>query len=208
MAATSVHESQLSYNNCIAVHPHNADFVVCGAVDLHLTKDGGGHWTQISTGQRGDAGDSFPANFVHSDHHAVVIDPAGWIYSANDGGVAVSTDGGKTFEDRSNGMVTAMFYTSDVAQSNSRIFGGGTQDNGTLIAGVPSTKDGTIPPLGEFTRVLSSDGGWIEFDFADDAPRLPARPRRIWTISATGAASRGPRASNLLRGSPFPFHRN
>jgi photosystem II stability/assembly factor-like uncharacterized protein len=162
------HESQLSYNNTIAVHPTNPDFVVCGAVDLHLTKDGGERWTRISTGERGPAGDPFPPNFVHSDHHAVVIDPAGWIYSGNDGGVAMSMDGGKTFENRSNGMVTTMFYTADVAQSNSRIFGGGTQDNGTLIAGVPSTPGGPVPPPGEFTRVLSSDGGWIEFDPADE----------------------------------------
>ncbi len=161
-------EKQLAYNNTIAVHPTDPDFVVCGAVDLHLSKDGGERWTRITTGQRGGAGDPFPANFVHSDHHAVVIDPAGWIYSGNDGGVALSTDGGKTWENRSNGMVTAMFYTADVAQSNSRVFGGGTQDNGTLIAGVPSTEDGPLPPAGEFTRVLSSDGGWIEIDPADE----------------------------------------
>ncbi len=162
------HEAQLSYNNTIAVHPGNPDFVVCGGVDLHLTKDGGGEWKRTSTGQRGSAGDPFPADFVHSDHHAIVIDPAGCIYSGNDGGVALSIDGGKTWEDRSNGMVTAMFYTADVAQSNSRVFGGGTQDNGTLIAGVPSTRNGPVPQAGEFTRVLSSDGGWIEFDPADE----------------------------------------
>lgn len=161
------HESQLSYNNTIAVHPTNPDFVVCGAVDLHLTKDGGKSWHRMTTGQRGSAGEPFPHNFVHSDHHAVVIDPAGWIYSGNDGGVAMSADGGKTWEDRSNGMVTAMFYAADVASSNSRIFGGGTQDNGTLIAGVPATRGGPVPPLGEFTRVLAGDGGWIEFDPAD-----------------------------------------
>jgi photosystem II stability/assembly factor-like uncharacterized protein len=161
-------EAQLSYNNTIAVHPTNPDFVVCGGVDLHLTRDGGKKWTRITTGQRGSAGDPFPPDFVHSDHHAVVIDPAGWIYSGNDGGVAMSMDWGKTWEDRSNGMVTAMFYTADVAPSNSRVFGGGTQDNGTLIAGVPSTPGGAIPPAGEFTRVLSSDGGWIEFDPADE----------------------------------------
>jgi photosystem II stability/assembly factor-like uncharacterized protein len=161
-------ERQLSYNNCIAVHPADPDFVVCGAVDLHLTRNGGKHWTQITTGQRGSAGQALPPNFVHSDHHAIVIDPAGWIYSGNDGGVALSADGGKTWEDRSSGMVTAMFYTADVAQSNARVYGGGTQDNGTLIAGVPSTRGGPVPPPGEFTRVLSSDGGWIEFDPADE----------------------------------------
>ena len=161
-------ETQLCYNNAIAVHPTNPDFVVCGAIDLHLTIDGGKSWSRITTGQRGNAGDPFPPNFVHNDHHAVVIDPNAWIYSGNDGGVALSLDNGKTWVNRSSGMVTAMFYAADVAQSNSRVFGGGTQDNGTLISGVPSTPKGSIPPAGEFTRVVSSDGGWIEFDPADE----------------------------------------
>jgi photosystem II stability/assembly factor-like uncharacterized protein len=160
-------ESQLAYNNCIAVHPTHPDFVVCGAVDLHLSTDGGKTWNCITTGQRGSPPQRFPANFVHSDHHAIVIDPAGWIYSGNDGGVALSEDGGKTWQDRCNGMATSMFYAAGVAQSNSRIYGGGTQDHGTLIAGVPSAPGEPVPPPEEFTRVLSSDGGWIEFDPSD-----------------------------------------
>lgn len=160
-------ESQLAYNNCIAVHPTHPDFVVCGAVDLHLTTDGGASWNRITTGKRGAPPQRFPPNFVHSDHHAIVIDPAGWIYSGNDGGVALSEDGGKTWQDRSGGMATSMFYAADVAQSNSRIYGGGTQDHGTLIAGVPTAPGEPAPPPEEFTRVLSSDGGWIEFDPSD-----------------------------------------
>jgi photosystem II stability/assembly factor-like uncharacterized protein len=160
-------EKALAYNNCIAVHPTHPDFVVCGAVDLHLSTDGGKTWNRITTGQRGSPPHRFPPNFVHSDHHAIVIDRAGWIYSGNDGGVAVSEDGGKTWQDRSSGMATSMFYAAGVAQSNSRIYGGGTQDHGTLIAGVPSAPGEPVPPPEMFTRVLSSDGGWIEFDPAD-----------------------------------------
>jgi photosystem II stability/assembly factor-like uncharacterized protein len=161
-------ESQLSYNNTIAVHPANPDFVVCGAVDLHLTRNGGKKWTRVTTGERGSGGEPFPPNYVHSDHHAIVIDADGRIFSGNDGGVALSVDGGRSWMDRSNGMVTTMFYAADVAQSNSHVFGGGTQDNGTLIAGVPSNTGEPTPPEREFTRVLSSDGGWIEFDPADE----------------------------------------
>lgn len=163
-----VNESQLSYNNTIAIHPRNPDYVVCGGVDLHLTKDAGANWTQITTGQRGNPGDPFPPNFVHSDHHAIVITPDGIIYSGNDGGVAMSQDGGNTWQDRSAGMITTMFYAADVAQSNSKVFGGGTQDQGTLIAGVPEKPGARVPPATEFTRVLPGDGGWIEFDPDDE----------------------------------------
>src|SRR5439155_21319629 len=69
---------------------------------------------------------------------------------------------GETWHDRSAGMVTTMFYDVDVPPSNSSILGGGAQDAGTLFTGV----DGKAP--GEFTRVLSGDGGWLVFDPADE----------------------------------------
>jgi photosystem II stability/assembly factor-like uncharacterized protein len=160
-------ETQLSYNNTIAVHPEDPHFVLCGAVDLHLTRDGGRSWKQATTGQRGMAGQPLPKNFVHSDHHALIVTKEGRLYSGNDGGVAMSEDMGHTWHSRSEGMVTAQFYAADVAQSDSRIFGGGTQDNGTLIAGVPSQAGGPAPHGGNFTRVLPGDGGWIAFDPED-----------------------------------------
>jgi photosystem II stability/assembly factor-like uncharacterized protein len=162
------HESQMSYNNTIAVHPEHPNYVVCGGTNLHQTTNGGKRWKQITTGQRGDAGDRFPRNFVHNDHHALAITRHGVIYSGNDGGVAMSEDGGKTWQPRGHGMATTMYYAADVAQTNSAIFGGGTQDNGTLLAGVPDRLGGKVPPLTEFTRVLPSDGGWIEIDPADE----------------------------------------
>jgi photosystem II stability/assembly factor-like uncharacterized protein len=153
-------ETQLSYNNCIAVHPKNPDFVLCGATEVHLSINGGRAWTQITTGDPG-RGSKPPANYVHNDHHALLINPDGWIYSGNDGGVAVSQDSGKTWHPRAEGMVTAMFYAADVAQSNSKVFGGGTQDNGTLIAGVlPGAADDSF----EYAHVLDGDGGWLQFD--------------------------------------------
>ncbi len=162
------HESQLSYNNAIAVHPDIPDVVVVGATDLHLSTDGGKNWSEITTGKRGGPGEPFPPNFVHYDHHALLITTNGWIYSGNDGGISMSDDGGKTWQDRSLGMITTMFYAADVAQSNVRVFGGGTQDQGTLIAGVPESEGAPPPHNGMFTRVLGGDGGWIEFDPANE----------------------------------------
>ena len=162
-----VNEKQLSYNNCIAVHPNDPDFVVCGATELHVSRNGGKDWKQVTTDQPGNH--SKPVkNYCHSDHHAIVITPDSVIYSGNDGGVSRSTDGGKTWQSFSEGMVTAMFYAADVAPSNSKIFGGGTQDNGTIIAGVPA-KRGKRPPSDphHFVQVIDGDGGWLRFDPGD-----------------------------------------
>jgi hypothetical protein len=117
-----------------------------------------------------------PANFVHRDHHAIVMPGKGLIYSANDGGVAISKDGGTTWEDRSRGMINTMFYDVDVAPSNSRIFGGGAQDTGSLIAGVRGRNKL------EFTRVLGGDGGWMVFD--------PTNAQRVFASTADVIVSR------------------
>jgi hypothetical protein len=49
-----------------------------------------------------------------------------------------------------------MFYDLDVAQTTGLVFGGGAQDNGTVVTiiGVPSS----------FDEFLGGDGGWIVFD--------------------------------------------
>ncbi len=163
-------ERQLSYNNCIAVHPNDENFVVCGAADLHLTTDGGKTWTQITTGERGEIGSpgGLPKNFVHNDHHAIVITTEGVIYSGNDGGVARSGDKGKTWHSSIQGMATTMFYAVDVAQSDSRVFGGGTQDHGTVMTGIAPAPGKPRLPKQYFTRVLSSDGGWLRIDPDDE----------------------------------------
>jgi len=147
-------ERLMSYNSTIAVHPENPEIVVWGGMKLHRTRNAGRHWRTITRN------DFSKRNYVHDDHHALVMPGGGWIYSGNDGGVAVSNNWGETWSDRSRGMVTAMFYSLDVAPSDSRIFGGGTQDNGTLITGVGGKE-------GEFVRALPGDGATIAFDPMD-----------------------------------------
>ena len=200
-------EGQLSYNNCIAIHPKDPYIVLCGAIDLHLTANGGRSWTAASTGQRGSPPAPFPPNFVHSDHHAVVITPDNILYSANDGGVARSADFGKSWQSASEGMVTAMFYAFDVSQSDSNIYGGGTQDNGTLIAGVPDRRGAPPPPPGHFTRVLPGDGGWIAFDPDHAEHVFGSTSDLIFNRHKRGEPwARGPQLANWPSASIPPAH--
>jgi photosystem II stability/assembly factor-like uncharacterized protein len=151
------HEGQISYNNTIVVHPRNPDYVICGGVNLHRTRDGGETWEKI-TNCNADLGDPL---YAHSDHHALVMPAAAprRVYDANDGGLDVSKDGGDTWKNRSKGLAITMFYDMDVAQSSSKVFGGGAQDNGTL-----ATRTGA---LGKFLTIDSGDGGWNIFDPKD-----------------------------------------
>ena len=147
-------EGQISYGNTIVVHPTDPNYVICGGVDLHRTKDGGDTWRQIThwdfnRGQKG---------YAHADHHRLVMPASapGRVYDANDGGIDVSEDGGNSWTNRSAGLAVTMFYDMDVSQTDSNLYGGGAQDNGTVITRTGSDSS--------FFELLGGDGGWNIFD--------------------------------------------
>jgi len=149
--------------------------VICGGVDLHRTRDGGKTWRKISHWDfnRGDAG------YAHSDHHALVMPASlpGRVYDANDGGFDVSEDGGSTWTNRSNGLAVTMFYDMDVAQTDARVFGGGAQDNGTVITTKGSSRS--------FFQLLDGDGGWNIFD-PEDAAHVYASAYNLYIVRWRG----------------------
>lgn len=151
------HERQMQYNNVVAIHPKNPDWVLAGGVDLHLSQNGGITW-QLVTDWRADRGDK---NYAHADQHALVmpVSAPGRVYAGNDGGVDISTDGGRTWANRSSGLAITMFYDLDVAQTDARFFGGGCQDNGTNV-----TRDGRPDAFFDLT---GGDGGWMVIDPKD-----------------------------------------
>lgn len=152
-------EGQMSYGNAIAVNPLNPAHVICGGVDLHMTLDSGATWEVVShwDAKRGTAA------YAHADHHALVFAHSAptRIYSANDGGMDISEDGGNAWSNRSNGLAVTMFYDLDVAQTSSGFYGGGAQDNGTVV-----TTDGQA---NTFFELLGGDGGWIVIDPNDES---------------------------------------
>ena len=67
-----------------------------------------------------------------------------------------------------------MFYDVDVAQTDVRFFGGGAQDNGTIV-----TTDGRADT---FFEIDGGDGGWIVID--------PNEADHVYTSSQFGAITR------------------
>ncbi|HEY0671258.1 MAG TPA: hypothetical protein VGD27_03275 [Longimicrobiales bacterium] len=156
-------EGQTSYNNTIVVHPQDPNHVLCGGVDLHKTVDGGKTWRRVTrwNSERGRK------NYAHADHHGLLMPTAapGRVYDVNDGGLDVSEDGGDNWANRSRGLAITMYYDLDVAHTDGRVFGGGAQDNGTLI-----TTNGRSD---DHYELLGGDGGWIVWD-PSDASRVYA----------------------------------
>lgn len=66
-------------------------------------------------------------NSVHPDHHYLTFSE-GRLITANDGGVAFSTNDGLSFTEQELGLVTSQYYGADKKPGES-IYIGGTQDN-------------------------------------------------------------------------------
>jgi photosystem II stability/assembly factor-like uncharacterized protein len=147
-------ERQMTYNNTIAVSPDDPDRVICGGVDLHLTANGGTTWQNVTI-WNANPGDP---NYAHADQHALAFAPSDStrVYALNDGGMDVSDNSGSTWINRSDGLSVTMFYDYDVAQTNSKFYGGGAQDNGTLVT-VQGQSD-------DHFDITGGDGGWLVFD--------------------------------------------
>jgi len=96
----------------------------------------------------------------HVDHHGILplsVDDSGekfWILNTNDGGVALSTDGGTTFAEKDQaraGYNTSQFY-GVAKKPGQAIYLGGTQDNGTWrSASNPDNRDA-------WSHVIDGDG--------------------------------------------------
>lgn len=141
------------FNSSLAVHPTNPDILWAGGIDLYRSGDGGGTWRQVSNWYRFQ---KYP--YVHADNHVILFNPSNGeeVFSASDGGLFRTTDGGLSFAEMSEGMVTVQFH-SGTPHPRTDLVIGGTIDNGTLTA-----FDGE-----RWSEVAGGDGGYTAIDPTD-----------------------------------------
>ncbi len=170
---------QADYNLALGADPAQPKTVYLGLIGLYKSVDGGAHW-------------SYTMSKGHSDFHVVTVS-GGSVWALNDGGVTVSTDGGKTWNDSINkGLGTLQFQGIALAPGANSLVAGGTQDNGILSStGNPiwinsgSQADGglaaiaTNNPLAVFSETQKADlerslNGGTSGSFIDITPPLAA----------------------------------
>jgi photosystem II stability/assembly factor-like uncharacterized protein len=133
------------------------------------SSDGGSTWQDISLGDVNTSGQfvGFPKGqfTLHPDDHAIVFDPnnPNVMYTGNDGGLYVTSDGGHSWNDLNAGLGTLQFQSVSVSP-NGEIFGG-TQDNGT-----EQFKPSTGTTWNSFLD--GGDGGLVQVD--------PSNPNTIY----------------------------
>lgn len=157
------------YYGQIRLDPVNAEKIWLLGVPLFVSTDGGKTFK--------DDG----ARSVHSDHHALWIDPADsdHLLLGNDGGLAVSHDGGKHWDVFEN-LPLGQFYAVYVDDRTPYRIYGGLQDNGSY--GMPVIGAGSAIQEWELFRVGGGDG----FMCASD----PEDPAIVYSEYQFGAMSR------------------
>lgn len=117
------------YDLALAVSPTDENTLFVGGVNVWKSDDGGLSW-YISSHWYGGGGNEY----MHADEHILRYNTANnTLYSGNDGGLYKSTNNGLVWTDISDGLQITQFYRLGVAQTDSSIIIGGSQDNGTLL---------------------------------------------------------------------------
>jgi photosystem II stability/assembly factor-like uncharacterized protein len=118
-----------------------------------------------------DGGKTFSRVFTttHGDYHDLWINPANGknLVSGNDGGAAVSFNGGQTFS-LQNGMPTAQFYRISVDNRFPYRIYGGQQDNTSVMIASRTTHGSGITDK-DWEASAGGESAFIAFD--PDAPR-------------------------------------
>ncbi len=117
---------QGNYNNCIVVDATNPAKIWLQSHNTWLSTDSGVTWTEITHW----------STKVHTDMHQIQQSPfdSTKLFSCNDGGVWLSTDGGNNWVTKSDGLYAYEIYNNCGKSSNTdkNSISIGTQDNGRL----------------------------------------------------------------------------
>lgn len=141
------------YYTTFTVDPQNADVLWFPQVSMLKSIDGGKTVADVSGGH-------------HGDHHDVWIDPkdSKRIINANDGGVDISVDGGKTWH--APPLPLSQFYRINVCNRTPYHVGGTMQDLGTAAAPT-NTLTGNGIRLADWYPIGGGETGYVLFDAKD-----------------------------------------
>ena len=158
------------YFSTLVIDPFDEKRVYRPALSFSYSDDGGYSWTDAS----------YDGGWVHSDHHALWINPkyTDVMYLGTDGGVYSSSDRGATWRFCAN-LPVGQFYRVAVDQQEPYRIYGGLQDNGSWIG--PSEAPGGVVN-GDWKMLYWGDGFWTVPDLTD--------PNTAYAESQGGNAAR------------------
>lgn len=169
----SVHSTYGYYFAKIYVSPVNADKLIVLGVNVWMSVDGGKSFKNIE------------GRNVHSDHHAMWINPKkdNHMINGNDGGINITYDDGANWF-KANTLSVAQFYAITVDDAKPYNVYGGLQDNGSWYG--PSNNRETVDWHDNgnyaFKSIGGGDGMQVQVDTRDN--------KTVYTGSQFGAYAR------------------
>jgi photosystem II stability/assembly factor-like uncharacterized protein len=154
----------------IRVDPNDENKIYVLGIALNVSEDGGKTFR--------------PLWGMHVDHHGLWIDPdnSNYLVNANDGGLSISYDGGKTWKNFNHNLPLVQFF--NVAYDMDAPFHvyGSIQDHGSF-RGIVDLRNGRhqVPAL-EWTRAPGGEGSSHAID--------PTDPHIVYSASFYGTISR------------------
>ena len=158
------------YFSQIRVDPNNENKVWLGGVNIYMSEDAGRSFIQTRFAR------------VHSDVHAIWIDPANsdHMYIGNDGGIWTTEDSGRAWR-HINNIALGQFYEVAFDYQKPYHVCGGLQDNYSWCGPSSSTQQGGIGNE-DWITVQGGDGFYNRID--------PTDPNIIYAESQDGNLSR------------------
>jgi hypothetical protein len=164
---------QGNYNNCITVDVNDASKLWLQSHCTWYSTDNGVTWTRLT----------YWAYVLHTDMHQVIQSPfnANQLYSCNDGGIWVSTDGGTNWTPKSNGLYAYEIYNncgraSNTDRNNITL---GTQDNGRVYR----------TATGWFTDRGGDDTRQKEYDYLPNGGNYYEKTQNVKRAAGGGGSS-------------------
>jgi len=138
------------YYTNIKANPLDADVIFSMSTSFFKSKDGGKTWKTMST--------------PHSDNHDMWMNPSdtSLFIQANDGGVNVTTNGGKTWSSQHN-QPTAELYQIEVDDQYPYWVYAGQQDNTTIA----------VPSLPPYESPAGAENYWVVVGGCETGPAVP-----------------------------------
>jgi len=154
-SATMNVKSRPFYFSTLVIDPKDPKRVYRPGFKFAYSDDGGYSFTDAS----------YDGGWVHSDHHALWINPnyTNQMYLGTDGGVYFSLDRGATWMFCHNLPVGQFYHVAVDEQKPYRIYGG-LQDNGSWMA--PSAAPGGVNNS-SWMSIYGGDGFWAQPDLTD-----------------------------------------
>jgi photosystem II stability/assembly factor-like uncharacterized protein len=139
----------------IRVDPNDENTIYVMGVRLHVSQDGGQSFR--------------PLDGMHVDHHGMWIDPnnSDYIVDANDGGVAISYDGGENWRTFYNNVPLVQFFNVMIDMDEPFHVYGSIQDHGSYSGIVDLSHGRNQMPAVEWKRAPGGEGSSHAIDPTD-----------------------------------------